>query len=414
MSGKHNYTIHVPGGRSDLDMSRYAAIIERPEMQRLKDVQQVPFADFVYPMFTHDRLEHSLGTFYMASISADILGLGEEDAEILKVASLIHDTGHSALSHVMECITGEKNNNVSAENVRKMSDAISGVSDPEKVIEAIAKNGHYLSHAISTIFGTDKLDYMYRDAFYAGIKGFGKNSMKILHDALLVDTDSGKQYCVSMRAADAVSDYIRLWEKLRNDVYFNPETIKARAMAERAALSELSGSDEKSLLGMTDDELYSRLAESGNPVVRNIIWMIGRKETYDTVLGFKKNGHTDTGHEFPTYAIGDVDTEKILWDFENTERKERELADSFGIPYGTLILSPGMIASHISPRDKGGLMLGHDNKISKFEDVFSDEINWADRQSDMKYIFQVTADPAYRDAVVSGFSGRDPRELVFS
>ena len=41
-------------------------LIETPEIQRLYNIKQLGFAHLVFPGAHHTRLEHSLGTYYMA------------------------------------------------------------------------------------------------------------------------------------------------------------------------------------------------------------------------------------------------------------------------------------------------------------------------------------------------------------
>ena len=56
----------------------------------------------VYPGASHSRFEHSLGTMYMAGRMAEHLGLSEEEVRKVRLAGLLHDLGHSALSHAVE------------------------------------------------------------------------------------------------------------------------------------------------------------------------------------------------------------------------------------------------------------------------------------------------------------------------
>jgi len=44
-----------------------------PEMQRLHSIRQLGFTYLVYPGANHTRLEHSLGTYYVAGRMADAI-----------------------------------------------------------------------------------------------------------------------------------------------------------------------------------------------------------------------------------------------------------------------------------------------------------------------------------------------------
>ena len=50
----------------------FLELIEAPEIQRLYNIKQLGFAHLVFPGAHHTRLEHSLGSYYMASKASDI------------------------------------------------------------------------------------------------------------------------------------------------------------------------------------------------------------------------------------------------------------------------------------------------------------------------------------------------------
>ena len=91
-------------------------IINHPVFQRLRRIKQLSLTDMVYPGATHTRFEHSLGVMQMASDMFDCLikresnlktlRLNESDIfrtrKILRLAALLHDTGHAPFSHAGE------------------------------------------------------------------------------------------------------------------------------------------------------------------------------------------------------------------------------------------------------------------------------------------------------------------------
>lgn len=115
-------------------------IIDEPEFQRLRRIQQTAFLKFVFPGANHSRFEHSLGAMHVAqkvfsalvqnqvqllkreksynNKSEDITHpsiLATEEAiflfqnnvyplQCVRVASLLHDIGHSPLSHSGEML----------------------------------------------------------------------------------------------------------------------------------------------------------------------------------------------------------------------------------------------------------------------------------------------------------------------
>lgn len=89
------------------------AVLDSPLMQRLRHLRQLGVAHWVYPGADHSRFEHSLGVVYQAQqlISAinraglnkyNQLVISEDDQQLIRMAALLHDTGHPVLSHVSE------------------------------------------------------------------------------------------------------------------------------------------------------------------------------------------------------------------------------------------------------------------------------------------------------------------------
>lgn len=97
----------------------FAFIIDSPEFQRLKHIEQGSFR-VLYPAARHDRYIHSLGTYHLATMFAenflnniqediicDITGEGRTvKVQIIKntfcYAALLHDIGHAPFSHTTE------------------------------------------------------------------------------------------------------------------------------------------------------------------------------------------------------------------------------------------------------------------------------------------------------------------------
>lgn len=80
-------------------------IINSFDMQRLRDIKQLSFAQYRYPSATHTRFSHSLGVAYLVS---EALGnqnfeqVNPEDKKNTICAALLHDVGHGPLGHVID------------------------------------------------------------------------------------------------------------------------------------------------------------------------------------------------------------------------------------------------------------------------------------------------------------------------
>jgi len=81
-------------------------IINSFDIQRLRDIRQLSFAQYRYPGATHTRFSHSLGVAYLVSLALTNPNLKdkvlEEDKRNTIFAALLHDVGHGPLGHVLD------------------------------------------------------------------------------------------------------------------------------------------------------------------------------------------------------------------------------------------------------------------------------------------------------------------------
>jgi uncharacterized protein len=227
--------IHDPVWGTNGFSWRELALIDTPILQRLRRIHQTGFAFHVYPSARHSRFEHSLGVLVVATKVFDAIvrrhagklrqivktveGLTEFQEVLfrwrqeLRLAALLHDTGHSLLSHTSERVYGkipilqtaanELSEFAAAEKkagevisfclsrtdalrsfldrakskVMKESeipDEFEGDPDMANVsLLIVGRSRHpllqFLGDIISSGFDADKLDYLLRDAAAAGL-----------------------------------------------------------------------------------------------------------------------------------------------------------------------------------------------------------------------------------------------------
>ena len=168
-------------------------LVNTRAFQRLRRIRQLAMADLVYPGAVHTRFEHSLGTLHTAQRIIDHLkrfeGVPEEDERVVRLAALLHDIGHGPFSHVTEHLldkyydkaaVGESSamekihEMVTVDVINKVDEVASLLSDDDRetITKIIAgeRRRDYRRDIVSSDLDADKMDYLLRDAHYAGVR----------------------------------------------------------------------------------------------------------------------------------------------------------------------------------------------------------------------------------------------------
>ncbi|MDX2469841.1 MAG: HD domain-containing protein [SAR324 cluster bacterium] len=195
------------------------ALIGSPFLQRLRSVSQLGFASLVFPGATHTRFSHSLGACHLAGLVFDQLLLGEHHdladyytpdelayfKRLLRLSALMHDVGHPPFSHAAESVLPdtdklplpsflkpEKTRIATHEDFTfaiiweiAQSEGIISLEEAEDIIAILSKNATpssrlnakdgepliypLLCQLISGEVDVDRMDYLLRDAYFAGV-----------------------------------------------------------------------------------------------------------------------------------------------------------------------------------------------------------------------------------------------------
>jgi len=85
-----------------------AALLDTPEVQRLRRIKQLGTVGLVYPSANHTRFEHSLGVYHLADRALSELSIGGARAERIRAAAILHDVGHTPFSHNVESLVARR------------------------------------------------------------------------------------------------------------------------------------------------------------------------------------------------------------------------------------------------------------------------------------------------------------------
>lgn len=200
-------------------------IINQPAFQRLRRIKQLSLSNMVFPATNHTRFEHSLGVMHVATQMFDnivtrerdflIKEFGYDDASlkreriIVRLASLLHDVGHSPFSHageeLMPIKTFKQDGNheyyqhedysiaiiknmfkeyIDDYKYNKLKVTVDEICDLLDKKPSSSKKVFW-RNLISGQLDADRADYLLRDSYYAGVN-YGKYDLQRILRTLTV------------------------------------------------------------------------------------------------------------------------------------------------------------------------------------------------------------------------------------
>jgi HD superfamily phosphohydrolase len=247
------------------------AVVDHRVFQRLRGIKQLGFADQAFPGATHTRYAHSIGAMEVASRMFDAIFPLEEAAlpsperarlrQCIRLAVLLHDIGHPPASHASESAmplrsalklscydAAESAEQASHEDYTLkllLDSSLSGVLAEHYAREGIeaADLAHLISERfpaqasrfvvagvdyrpvlhqiVSGEMDADRMDYLQRDSFYAGVS-YGKFDMSWLLENLSHHVVGGQAVmALSQRAVFAFEDFLLSRYHMFVSVYYH-------------------------------------------------------------------------------------------------------------------------------------------------------------------------------------------------
>ena len=265
-------------------------IIDSYPVQRLRRLRQLAGAEYVYPGANHTRFEHSVGVMYLAgrvmknpNISQHI---NEEEAEIIKIAALLHDVGHGPFSHVFEHLLikelDKTHEDITSWIIEKgeLKDVLSKIGYKPKDIGKLAvgklhkPKKAFLDQVISSAVDVDKLDFIVRDTHHTGAEYGYIDIFRLIHALDVLD----ENLAVDLGALSALESLIIARIESFKSIYFHRVGRAAQimlAMAMEKANEELGLTDFKTpeeYLAMDDYIVWTALknCKKSNEIIKNL------------------------------------------------------------------------------------------------------------------------------------------------
>ncbi|MFM7202198.1 MAG: HD domain-containing protein [Myxococcota bacterium] len=257
-------------------------VIDTPLFQRLRQIKQMGFADLAFPGATHSRYIHSIGAMHLAERAFDRIfephrferpGLAATFRQLVRLGALLHDIGHAPLSHCTEfampsvealqipVYRGVPNSEGRRATHEDYTIKILTDSPLTRVLEeqfphirplhvaALVNQSlpvdddffldggiHYrtvLAQIISSELDVDRMDYLQRDSYYAGVS-YGTYDVDWLLTNLTFHVHEQRAHLgLDPRAIYAFNDFLISRYHMFLMVYFHHKSVVYEEMLRR-------------------------------------------------------------------------------------------------------------------------------------------------------------------------------------
>jgi len=323
------------------------AVLDLPDVQRLRGIKQLGTASLVYPGCVHTRFDHSLGACAVAHRMLTTLRehsvIAPDLADAIGCAALLHDVTHVPFGHTLEDERrlfprhdkGTRLGELLAGALGEQLDRL-GIKDVVATLlgaQAEPSVPRWAQQIVSSTIDADLLDYLRRDAYFAGLN---QDYDDRIFRYFVIDDD---QLAINMtkhgmERPDARSETVallRLRYFLTERVYYHHTKVAAGAMISKAVeLALPHGISDESLLGYNDWTLFEALSRLPDPGIAALVERLRRRALYKR------------GYALSVGTVGEHDRERLVARYHGSpptrRQAEVELARAIGCAAHELIV----------------------------------------------------------------------------
>ncbi|QDV62837.1 HD domain-containing protein [Crateriforma conspicua] len=265
--------VRIPD-RQDVPITpRVRRILDTAPVRRLASISQLGMVALVYPGATHSRWEHSLGVYHYGLKLLDRFSVDDRFAdpavgEAFLLATLLHDVGHWPFCHPIEDMQLGGLSRHEDHAALWMNDAeIVQAFDqdwrctPDQVMGFLTgRHGdawadddacRFLTSCLSGPIDVDKLDYLQRDSWHAGVP-YGRNfdADRLVHS--MVVHPERPELAIHQKGRTAAEMMVFARYVMFSEVYWHHAVRSATAMLQRCVFLLQNRVDLESSFRMDD------------------------------------------------------------------------------------------------------------------------------------------------------------------
>ncbi len=250
-------------------------LLDTPQVQRLRHIRQLALGNTVYHGAEHSRFSHTLGVVHLAKQMYDNAILAgehtpnETEYATVLASAMLHDIGHPPFSHAVEKVLGVRHEKLTLKLIQEPSEVNDILNEygGDEFIDSVSRHIDGKSDApttaiISSQLDADRLDYVLRDGYHAGVPNARFDLHRILQTVEL--DNSGLVF--GQRSVYAIEGYFIARYHLYLQLYFH-KTNRAAETILRSVLRRAKYLRDKEVdLGPLDPAVIMMFSDKGTDV----------------------------------------------------------------------------------------------------------------------------------------------------
>ena len=322
-------------------------LIDTKVFQRLRRIRQLAMTFLVYPGAGHTRFDHSIGVMHIAGRICTKLQelypekIGTEDIDRVRLAALLHDVGHGPFSHVSEYLL-----DAYASDRADMGHTREKIH--EKITVDIIRTDPEIREILSEL-DADKMDYLLRDSYFAGVK-YGIYDLEKIIESCLIEVDKTEtSLAISSKGIYALEQLLLARYHMTQQVYWHRVSLISNEMiirgitlaieAGNTKMKELYQYDEndkenfiQKYLNYHDENVVDTLRNCQQEKAHAIFNRLYGRKLFKTVANLRLKDETNIRVKRRLLAMKD--------DPQLRQQLETAIADHLGIDADYVIIKP--------------------------------------------------------------------------
>lgn len=283
------HSICIPAS-PPVDVGGCRSVIDHPCFQRLRGRKQLGINYLVFPGAVHTRFEHAIGCLGLTQRLCRIHGLPEEQRRLVCAFALLHDLGHGPFSHQIEPVIPGDHHERGLVYLDTMRGELRECGAAFEEIAAMFRDEHGLAQVVTDRnLGTDKLDYLQRDALHIGFTGAPD-----IEKIQFYTTFANDGLAIEEKFIEEIKRLQKFYSYLHQHGYLNKAALCAQRVLQRAVQEELAArpdGDPQALWSMTDEDLIWWLRHGRSPAARRLEARLATRRLHRTVLAIRPEGY---------------------------------------------------------------------------------------------------------------------------